>query len=102
MIKPDGENYSTTINKHWNSYAQIEYSLEDIYVSSIDIKTGTATFSVREAFQYNYDKENNEEDYLHPIFLIAKKFLVEPVEEGEDPFVHICNPTTEQFKHSVY
>ena len=100
LIKPNGENYSATINNHWNSYAQIEYSLEDIYVSNIDIKTGTATFAVREAFQYNYDKENNEDDYLHPIFLIAKKFLVEPVEEGEEPFVHICNPTAEQFKNS--
>ncbi len=100
LLNSDGKPYRATIKRHFNGYAQIEYSLEDIYVSNIDIKTGTATFAIREAFQYNYDVENNESKDLHPIYLIAEKYLVEPVEEGENPFVHICYPTAEQFKHS--
>jgi len=99
LINKNGKLYEAKIEKHSSGYSLIDYSLEDIYISDINIKKGTVTFNLREAFQYNYDKKNNDSESPHPIHTIAKKYLINE-EDEEDPYIHICKPTEEEFKYS--
>tara|TARA_Y100000590_G_scaffold224442_1_gene253828 strand:+ start:4854 stop:6404 length:1551 start_codon:yes stop_codon:yes gene_type:complete len=98
LINQNGKLYKAKIEVHSSGYSLIDYSLEDIYISDINIKKGTVTFTLREAFQYNYDKQDNDTEGPHPIHKIAKQYLVD--EDEENPYIHICKPTEEEFKYS--
>ena len=100
LINQNGEQYEVKLDKHSTSYTLIDYSLKDIYISDINIKKGTATLSLKEAFQYNYDLEDNDTENNHAIFKIAKKYLVSVPKDGKKPFMHLCSPTKEEFKYS--
>ncbi len=99
LLNQNGESYQATIESHANAWSFIDYSLEDIYISDIDIKKGTTTFTLRESFQFNFDLENNDNENSHPLHALAKKYLIN-TKDADNPFIHVCKPTIEEFEYS--